>query len=128
MDRRDLRWWPGKRPWYVVLRLLATLEDHWDTWIGTLALEGVDPRRWDLVQLLAAWEVQLRRGCKDESEWTRLHGRLYAQDKGRKLRSGRGAMVLGEKPAERSTAGRMNVGEAEAMLARMAAADAAFSR
>jgi hypothetical protein len=41
-------------------------------------LKGVDPRRWDLHQLLAAFEATLRQGAKDEADWRRTRNKLYA--------------------------------------------------
>lgn len=38
----------------------------------------MDPRRWDLNQLLAAFEVTLQQGAKDEADWRRTRTKLYA--------------------------------------------------
>ena len=54
----------------------------------------MDPRRWDLHQLLAAYESTLRQNCKDEAEWTRLRSALYAEPtevRKERVRAGRAA-------------------------------------
>lgn len=58
--------------------MLVALEDSWDEWFGDLTLKGIDPRRWDLHQLLAAFEAALRQGAKDEADWRRTRNKLYA--------------------------------------------------
>lgn len=90
----------------------------WDMWLGDLALTGVDPRRFDLVQLLAAYEATLRRAAKDEQAWNRTRSEIYAPPKGQR----QSPQAAAQAPA----AGRLSVGDAEAMLSRMAAADAAY--
>lgn len=80
----------------------------------------MDPRRFDLKQLLAAYEATLRRSAKDEAAWKRTRSEIYAEppaSKRRRLASGGG---------EQQARGRMSVGDAEAMLSRMALADAAY--
>ena len=114
MDRRAVRRWFGKRPDWVVWRILTTLEEHWDQWFGDLTLKGLDPRRWDLGQLLAAFEATVRQGCKDEAEWSRKRASLYAPPRGQ-----------ARQPAT-AASGAQTVSSMEAMLARMEAADAAF--
>lgn len=93
----------------------------WDTWLGDLALSGVDPRGWDLHQLLAAFEAALRRGSKDEQAWNRTRTEIYAEPDFVK-RERRAATSRGEQPQR----GRMSVSDAEAMLSRMALADSIF--
>ena len=54
----------------------------------------MDPRHWDLHQLLAAYESTLRQNCKDEAEWNRLRGQLYAEPtevRKERVRAGRAA-------------------------------------
>lgn len=84
-----------------------------------LSLQGIDPRGWDLHRLLAAYEVQIRQGCKDDAEWKRTEANLTREPEGvrRERRRNPGA---GPPP------GRMTVEDAEAMLARMEAADASY--
>lgn len=66
----------------------------------------MDPRRWDLHQLLAAYESTLRQGCKDDAEWKRIRTRLYAEpDDVRKsrvtaARQGRAAPARGAMTAD----------------------------
>lgn len=94
----------------------------------------MDPRTWDLKQLLAAWEVQLQRSVKDASEWERLRQQLYAPLEGlRKPRGGRvrvpgdGAAAPPSSPTTGRPGGRgLAAGDVEAMLARMAIADASY--
>jgi hypothetical protein len=112
------------------------MEDHWDTWLGMLALEGVDPRTWDLQQLLAAWEVQLQRGAKDEADWRNIRMQLYApprpvQRAQRPVqRPAATAPATGATaPAQRQRTGPgIAASEADALLARFALADAMFNR
>lgn len=86
-------------------------------------MKGVDPREWDLNTMLAAFEATIKRGAKDEAAAQRTMAALSAEPL--ELRRQRRA-------AERSGAktpdagGRMTLDEAEAMMARFAAADAAF--
>ena len=86
-----------------------------------MALKGVDIRTWDLEIMLAAYESALRQGAKDEGAWRRLQSQVYAEPaEVRKQRKRAGAETATPNP------GRMSVGDAEALLARMAASDAMF--
>lgn len=103
-----------------------SLEDHWDEWLGSLALAGVDPRRWDLVQLLAAWEVQLQRSCKDESEWRSMRARLYAPQTADQPSRGARGRSAAPRAAQRPRGVGMDAAAAEALIARMNLADAQY--
>jgi hypothetical protein len=87
----------------------------------------VDPRRWDLGQLLAAFEAAVKQSSKDEATWNRTYQVLTAEPKqvrDERLKAVREAALTG---AERPEApSRMSVQDAEAMLARFAASDAQF--
>jgi hypothetical protein len=128
MDRRTVRRWFGKRPWWVVFRVLITLEDGWDEWFGQLTLTGVDPRRWDLHQLLAAYEAALKQGAKDEAAWRRVHGQLYAEPKEVKQERVAAARTTRATTTEQPTAARgaMTLDSVEALLAGASARDAQY--
>lgn len=84
----------------------------------------MDPRRFDLTQLLAAYEFTLKQGCKDEAAWNRLRGQIYAEP--REVREQRRAAAQrGEQPPS-GAAGGLSVDAAEAMLAQFAASDAQY--
>jgi len=88
---------------------------------------GVDPRRWDLGQLLAAFESTLRQHSKDEAAWNRTLASLTAEPKEvreERLAATRAAVAAGAPPPEAPN--RMTVDDAEAMLARFAASDAQY--
>lgn len=95
--------------------------DSWDDWLGMLAVTGVDPRTFDLNQLLAAYEAALRQSSKDESAWRSTRAKLYAEPKGV-----REARIAEQRESQAPSRMAMSVGDAEAMLARFAASDAAF--
>ncbi|AMD42746.1 hypothetical protein SEA_XKCD426_5 [Streptomyces phage Xkcd426] len=83
----------------------------------------MDPRRWDSNQLFAAFESDLRQHSKDESAWRRTQQELMAEPK--EVREERKRVAAsGQRPADQP--GRMTVDDAEALLARFAASDAAF--
>jgi hypothetical protein len=88
----------------------------------------VDPRTWDLNQMLAAFEVSLQRSAKDESEWRRTHGQIYAEPATvREERRAAARQAARDGAAGRATGGSgMSAGDATALLARFAASDAAF--
>lgn len=88
----------------------------WDDWIGQLALQGVDPRLWDLNQLCAAFEANVRANCKDESEWLRERGKLYAPPRG----------LAKPGPQGRPRVAAMDATSVSALLAGMAAEDAMY--
>lgn len=67
--------------------------------------------------MLAAYEAQLRQGAKDEADWQRMLSQLTVEP----IEVRRERRRTGD-----SGAGRMSVDDAEAMIARMMAADAAF--
>lgn len=103
------------------------MADTWDDWFGQLTLTGVDPRRWDLGQLLAAYEATLRQNSKDEAAWNRTLATLTAEPKEvreQRLAETRAAVAAGEPVPE--APGRMSVDDAEALLARFAASDAQY--
>lgn len=86
-------------------------------------MSGTDPRRWDLHQLLAAFEVTLQQGAKDEADWRRTRAKLYAAP-----REERGAPRR-EPQAARAVAprrGGMTVEAAQALIGSADAEDALF--
>jgi hypothetical protein len=91
----------------------------------------VDPRRWDLHQLLAAYESTLKQGAKDEAGWRRVHGQLYAEPKEVKrerVAAERAAAQQGRQTAaQRPAAGAMTLDSVEALLASVSAGDARFN-
>jgi len=93
-----------------------------------MALQGADPRSWDLKQLCAAFEHQIRSNCKDDSEWQRERQKLYAPPRGslgRRPGAGVGGGVRG--PRGRPKAPQMAASDAMAMLKSMNAEDAMFN-
>lgn len=99
------------------------MAEHWDEWLGELALSGVRPYDWTLNEMLAAFESTVRKGCKDEAEWKRRQAELYAEPKevrDERQRAARAGRPLPDAPQ------RMSLDSAEAMLARFAASDAAL--
>ena len=87
----------------------------------------MDPRRWDLGQLLAAFEATLRQHSKDEAAWNRTLAALTAEPKevrDARLAEAKAAAAAGAPPPE--APGRMTLDDAEAMLARFAASDAQY--
>jgi hypothetical protein len=87
----------------------------------------VDPRTWDLGQLLAAYEATLRQNSKDEAAWNRTRQALTAEPKevrNARREAAKQAAVSGAPPPE--PAGQMTVDDAEALLARFAASDAQY--
>lgn len=85
----------------------------------------MDPRRWDLHQLLAAYEAALKQGAKDEAAWRRVHGQLYAEPK--EVKQERVATARAT-AAEQPTAARgaMTLDSVEALLAGASARDAQY--
>jgi hypothetical protein len=82
-------------------------------------LKGVDPRRWDLHQLLAAFEATLRQGAKDEADWRRTRAKLYAAPREKRTPG----------PAVRATPtrrGGMTLEAAQALIGSADAEDALF--
>jgi hypothetical protein len=123
VGRGTVRWWVGKRPWWVVFRILTTLEGDWDQWFGQLTLTGIDPRRWDLHQLLAAYEATLQQGSKDEATWRRTRTQLYLEPSEVKKER------MSRRPADRDKGARssaMTLDSVEALLATASARDARF--
>lgn len=94
----------------------------WDEWFGSLTLRGLDPRRWDLGQLLAALEADMRQNAKDEAAWRRTHAELTAVPKEVRAAERRNAA------AGRSSAGGMTEAEANALIASFTASEAQFAR
>uniref|UniRef100_A0AAU7GYJ3 Uncharacterized protein n=1 Tax=Streptomyces phage Geonosis TaxID=3158856 RepID=A0AAU7GYJ3_9CAUD len=87
----------------------------------------MDPRTWDLGQLLAAYEATLRQHSKDEAAWNRTLAALTAEPKevrAERLAETRAAVAAGTAPPE--APGRMTLDDAEAMLARFAASEAQY--
>ena len=88
-----------------------------------MTLKGLDPRRWDLLQLLAAFEASIRQNSKDEASWNRLRSEIYAEPK--EVRAERMAAAAAGRQQEART-GALTLEGAEAMLAAMVAEDASF--
>lgn len=88
--------------------------------MGDLALSGIDPRTWDLNRMLAAFEALLKQRAKDDAEWQRTYQSLTAEPP-EERRKRREETSSGARPVP-----KMSVGDAEAMLARFAASDAAY--
>lgn len=85
----------------------------------------MDPRTWDLHQLLAAYEVTLRQGAKDDASWQRVHAQIHAEP--REVRSER--VAGGREAARQATpSGGMSMSQAQALLAGMAAEDSMYGR
>lgn len=87
----------------------------------------MDPRTWDLGQLLAAFEATLRQHSKDEAAWNRTLAALTVEPKevrAQRLAAVKAAVTSGAPPPE--APGRLSVGDAEALLARFAASDAQY--
>ena len=99
------------------------MSEHWDDWLGSLALKGIDPRSWDLNQLLAAFEAQLRESAKDEAAWQRTNAQLRAEPKWSRDRRRAEAAASGTRQS-----GGMSEGEAEALVARFTMSDAQYGR
>ena len=121
---RAVRRWLGKRRrWWHVQRLTVTIAENWDEWLGALALKGVDPRGWDLNQMLAAYEMQIRATCKDDAEWQRRYNEMTREpaDVRRARRAAEAAGVRAAQPQ------RMSVADAERLMASFAASDARYS-
>ena len=87
----------------------------------------MDPRSWDLGQLLAAYEATLRQHAKDEAAWNRTLAALTAEPKEvreERRAATRAAVAAGAPPPE--APGRLTVDDAEAMLARFTASEAQY--
>ena len=94
--------------------------------MGQLALQGVDPRRWDLNQLVSAYEVTLQQGSKDEAAWRRTRMQLYAEPgdvKQARTERRKSSAAPDPQPTGRHV---MTLDGVEAMLATAAARDARF--
>ena len=82
----------------------------------------MDPRKWDLEQMLAAFETTMRQNSKDDAAWRRTHAGLTAEPK--EVREARRRDAAAGRPAQ--SAARRSVADAEAMLAQFAASDARY--
>ena len=71
--------------------------------------------------MFAAFETALKQASKDEAEWRKTEAGLYAEPPELKR-----ARLAGQVKAAEPKRNRMSVGDAEAMLARFAASDAAY--
>jgi hypothetical protein len=72
--------------------------------------------------MLAAFETSIRKSSKDDADWRRKRGELYAEPKEiREARRRAAASGTQEQAPE-----RMSVDDAEALLARFAASDALY--
>jgi hypothetical protein len=94
----------------------------WDDWFGQLTLQGIDPRRWDLRQLLAAYEATVQQSCETEQEWQRFRHEVY-----RDPRSRGGARRPAAVEAARSArAGGVTASQLAALMAQVEAEDAKY--
>lgn len=86
----------------------------------------MDPRRWDLQQLVSAYEVTLQQGAKDEAAWRKMHTQLYAEPA--EVKKERVAARQAEAAAGRTAPARgaMTLDSVEALLAGVAARDAQY--
>ena len=87
----------------------------------------MDPRTWDLGQLLAAYEATLRQHSKDEAAWNRTRQALTAEPKevrDARREAAKQAAATGAPAPE--PAGQLTVDDAEALLARFAASDSQY--
>lgn len=86
----------------------------------------MDPRRWDLQQLVSAYEVTLQQGAKDEAAWRKIHTQLYAEPaevkKERMAARRAGPAAVSAAPAR----GAMTLDSVEALLAGASARDAQY--
>lgn len=96
--------------------------DSWDDWFGQMTLAGVDPRTWDLHQLLAAFETSWRQNSKDETAWKRTYAQLTAEPKA--VRDQRRRDEAAGRKTQRT--GGMSMGDAEALMASFAASEAMY--
>lgn len=102
---------------------MTSLEETWDEWLGQLTLSGIDPRHWDLHQMMAAYEATMQRGAKDESAWRRIRTQLYAEPpEVRQERMSSGHSARATQPQR----GVMTLESVEAMLAGAASRDAQY--
>lgn len=85
-----------------------------------MALEGHDPRTWDLRRLLAAFESSVRQNAKDDAAWQRTFTELTAEPKEVKQERLRQGVRAGPPKAG------MSVDAAESLLARFAASEALY--
>lgn len=75
--------------------------------------------------MLAAYEAALKQGAKDESEWNRTRGKLYAPPRvplNRPARSARKSQAPAEGPGSRG----LELVDVNALLARVAADEARY--
>jgi hypothetical protein len=100
------------------------MDDHWDWMLGDLALKGVDPRLWDLKQLLAAYEILLQQSAKDDAAWRRTRLKLYEEPA--EVRRDRMAAIPRKGSRARATPAGMSMASVEGLLARVSAADAMY--
>lgn len=87
-------------------------------------MKGIDPRAWDLHQMLAAYESTLQQGAKDEAAWNRTRSQLYAEPP--EVRQERADASLAGRPAPSAPRVGMTLGSVEALLASAAARDAQY--
>lgn len=81
----------------------------------------MDPRTWDLNQLLAAFEATMRQSAKDEASWRRTQQSMMAEPKHVRDERKRAAAT-----GQASNRMGMSVTDAEALLASFAASDAQY--
>ena len=112
MGGRAVRRW-CEPPYWVVQRLCAIVVEGWESWEGSLALQGVDPRKWTLRTLLNAAEAAIDQAAEDDAERARNRARLYAPPKGTPRIRGQARPGMA-----------MNRSQAQALMAQMAAQDA----
>jgi hypothetical protein len=86
-------------------------------------MKGVDPRLWDLNQVVSAYEVLLQQSAKDEAAWHKTRNKLYAEP----------LEVRKERAAQERQTGRrrpqavgLDLASVEAMLAGVEAREASY--
>ena len=104
---------------------MTALEDAWDGWLGQLALRGVDPRTWDLRQLLSAFEAAMQRSAEDEASWKRTRAAFYQEPPAVRQARQEALRKVPDGPAQPSRVA-MSGGDLSALLAAVAQEDAAL--
>lgn len=84
----------------------------------------MDPRHWDLHQLLAAYEVTLRQGSKDDAAWKRTRSKLYGEPVEVRKERAAEAAATGRRPAP--PRGAMTMDSVAALLGAAAAEDSMY--
>lgn len=104
---------------------MTSLSETWNEWSGSLFLQGLDPRTWDLNRLLGAYEASLRQSAKDPADWKKTEREIY-QPPREVLRAQQAARRRGTAAPVAGGRGSMSVAAAESFVARLAAADTRY--